>query len=473
MTVATSLQAIRRDIKFTPHLQGEDVWYAVEDPSTGRFIRLGHHEYLAAIHLDGHRDADQIIASAKSIEPAFQLSDREITTLAGWLSGVGFLQTPQNLGTGQSSTPHSSRIVWDPLNARFPLLSGQWVEALARILQPLTSSIATVIVFVLSICAAVALFANWEDYWTVSQKLFVAEGRIWWIVAWLLLKVVHECGHAVTAVRAGSQIRSAGISFIFFAPVPYIDVSDLWSISNRWHRILCSAGGMLFEVAVSAVAVFVALTAESESLRYFSCAVATTGTITTLLFNGNPFVRFDGYYILADLVQKPNLWVDGQRAASGCIQKVITPWKRSVERFSLAIVAYGLVCWANRIITLVGLAMWALLVWQEIGYFMVAWAGYAWFVVPWWKSTKAECARNQMSTNKMLVSSRVWTPPLTIAFLLLLAYVLPSPIQPNVPGIVDFEEPNVVRSECEGFLAKVYVDELKRCAAVRVGCQAA
>ena len=63
-----------------------------------------------------------------------------------------------------------------------------------------------------------------------------------------VLVTAHELGHAVTAVRVGSAIRSAGISLIFLAPVPYVDLSDLWTIPNRWHRIVCCAGGMLVEM---------------------------------------------------------------------------------------------------------------------------------------------------------------------------------------------------------------------------------
>ncbi len=107
------------------------------------------------------------------------------------------------------------------------------------------------------------------------------------------------CRHGSPRWKPGTIGR---FSIFFFAPVPYIDVSDLWSISNRWQRILARRWSP-FRDGIATLAVFAAFLTENESLRFLACAVATTGTITKLAFNANPFIRFDGYYILADLTQ--------------------------------------------------------------------------------------------------------------------------------------------------------------------------
>jgi putative peptide zinc metalloprotease protein len=339
-----SLPAIRRDLRFTPHLQHNELWYAVEDRANGRFLRMGWQEYAAAMHFDGVKDAQEIIAAASVMDETFKLTETDIEQLFAWLSRVNFLVNPQG-GHVRRTTPEllSSRSIWDPLGARFALIKGKHVEQVARWLQPLTSLPAAIGVGLLAVVAAITILANPSEFFETTSKLFVAEGRVWWIVAWFFLKIVHELGHAVTAVRAGSPIRSAGISFFFFAPVPYIDVSDLWSISNRWQRILCSTGGMLFEIAVASIAVFVAFLADNESLRYLACAIATTGTITTLAFNANPFVRFDGYYILSDLLQKSNLWSDGQTALKSFARRLLHPFAKRTEPLRPSLLAFGLI----------------------------------------------------------------------------------------------------------------------------------
>ena len=418
-----SLPALRRDLRFTPHLQHNELWYAVEDHANGRFLRMGWQEYAAAMQFDGEKDANEIIAAAREMDETFKLTEQEIGQLVVWLSRVNFLVSPQGSQVRrQAPEILSSRSVWDPLGARFALIKGTHVEQIARRLQPLTSLPSAIGIGVLALVAAITVIANSGEFLETTSKLFVAEGRIWWIVAWLFLKVVHELGHAVTAVRAGSPIRSAGISFFFFAPVPYIDVSDLWSVSNRWQRILCSAGGILFEIAVASIAVFVAFIADSESLRYLACAIATTGTITTLAFNANPFVRFDGYYILSDILQKSNLWSDGQNALKAFVHRVLHPFAKSSEPIRPALLAFGSICAFNRFVMLLGIVLWSLIVWQGYGLLIIAWAAYAWFLSPWIKSRKAAAiaAATQPKGASMPFWSR-WWQPITVTALIAIA----------------------------------------------------
>ncbi len=215
------LPALRRDLKFTPHRQFDKVWYAVEDPLTGRYLRIGRNEYLAAIQFDGNRNAAAIIDAATKLDAAFDLTESDIPQLMTWLARVGFLVNPQAPAAKRTDTkPISTRSVWDPLGARFALIPGKYVEKVARALQPLVSTTAALIIVAMMLIAGVMIAAQWSEFASYTGKLFVPEGRLWWIVAWLLLKVVHELGHAVTAVRAGTQIRSAGISIFFFAPFP-------------------------------------------------------------------------------------------------------------------------------------------------------------------------------------------------------------------------------------------------------------
>ncbi len=462
--MSNPLPAIRRDLRFTPHLQHNELWYAVEDRANGRFLRMGWQEYAAAMQFDGTKDAQAIIEAASAMDETFKLTEADISQLLVWLTRVGFLVQPQTSNVRRPDPEIlSSRSIWDPLGARFALIKGIHVEQIARLLQPLASLPAAIGVGILAFVATICVVVNSTEFFETTSKLFVAEGRVWWIVAWLLLKIVHELGHAITAVRAGSPIRSAGISFFFFAPVPYIDVSDLWSISNRWQRILCSAGGILFEIAIASIAVFVAFLAESESLRYLACAIATTGTITTLAFNANPFVRFDGYYILSDLLQKSNLWSDGQSAIKGMVHRILHPLSKRQDPIPPAMLAFGLVCAFNRFLMLLGITLWALIVWQGYGLLIIGWAAYAWFISPWLKARKAAAASaaNQTTTSETSLW-RKWWQPLTVTAVIAVAMLAPSPIQPSIPGVVVFRDPTIVRCQSEGTLVRVYVNELDR-----------
>ncbi len=429
---------------------------------TGRFLRLGRQEYLAAISLDGKRDAAAVIEAAKAVDDTFSLTEKSLLPLLGWLARGQFIASGQVATRGSQGTtlPHSSKWVWDPFAARFPLIKGAYVEKLACSLQFLVHPYSVLVTLLLVVFAFVSVIANWQEFFAFTEKLFVAEGRVWWLVAWLLLKLVHELGHAVTAIKAGSQIRSAGISFIFMAPVPFIDVSDLWSISNRWQRILCSMGGMLFEITVAAAAVLIACAADGDAIRYLACAIAITGTFTTLAFNANPLVRFDGYFILADLVQKSNLWGDGQIAARQVLKRFLHPFTSPHPLPSWPIALYGLACMIYRLGMLLGLSFTALLVWQEYGVILIAWGCGAWFVIPWWKGRKAaKLAALQSPRPSRGMSHWGWVNPILGVIVFAAIFFLPVPMQPRVPGVVTPREPTFLRIETEGFLSELLVDE--------------
>jgi putative peptide zinc metalloprotease protein len=218
---------------------------------------------------------------------------------------------------------------------------------------------------------------------------------------------------------------------------------------------------MLFEVAVASIAVFVAFSTKNESLRYLACAIATTGTITTIAFNANPFVRFDGYYILSDLLQKSNLWSEGQIALKSFVRWLWRPFNKSSEPIQIAMLAFGSVCAFYRCAMLLGIALWSLIVWQGWGVLIIAWAIYAWFLAPWLKARNATKTAAASQPPKPLAALLAqWWQPLTVTALVALALLMPSPVQPSVPGIVTLCEPTIVRSESEGTLIAVYVDEM-------------
>jgi len=451
---------LREDLKYTVHQQQLDLWYAVQDPLTGKFLRLGRREYLLATAMNGRRQATEIITALHALDPDLSASETDVQQLAAWLAKAGMLQT----AGPPVAKPSHRKIVVNMLYTRVPVLDGPPLEQVARCFLPLVNKFVIALAVMAWLWGAASVLLNWEEFTAGASKLFVPDGRLWWLVAWLVLKSAHELGHAVMAVKVGSQIRAAGISFIFFAPVPYVDISDLWTISNRWQRILCSAGGILVELTIAAVAAIVAVNTSHESLQYFCCAVATLGTVTTLAFNANPLVRFDGYFILSDLLDRPNLWTDGQSAVKRLVGRIFKPFRPASGRLNPAFVLYGLGCYQYRIAMLLSLAIWAVLVWQGFGIAMVVWGAYAMLLAPWLKARTAARQQAAMaaptpaadSRTAWVASESLWGCAVAGGLVLLTLYA-PSPVQPSVPGVLSLQNPVTLRVETEGFLQSVLV----------------
>ncbi|MEZ6136965.1 MAG: HlyD family efflux transporter periplasmic adaptor subunit [Pirellulaceae bacterium] len=473
---------LRADLSYTVHQQFGDVWYAVQDPLNGKFLRLGRKEYLLASAMNGARSPAELLSAVGEVAPEVMATESDVQQLTEWLGKAGMLHNPSAIPQAQAA---HRKIVFNPMYTRVPLISGPRLERIATWFAPLVCWPVLLAVTIGCVASAILVLLNWEEYCLLTSNLFVADGRLWWIVAWLILKSVHELGHAVIAVKVGSQIRAAGISFIFLAPVPYVDISDLWTISNRWHRILCSAGGMLVELVCAAIAACVALHTSNESLQYFCCAVAATGTVATLAFNANPLLRFDGYFIVSDLLQRPNLWTEGQLAVKRFVAKLLHPWSSPASAIHPAYVLYGLACYQYRVMMLVTLAAWTILVWQGVGLAIVAWGAYAMVVVPLQRSIAsrrlsriAAQTRNSQSnspveptaepaittsTNPATVNGQaawmsnenVWACAIALGVGVAL-WTIPSPVQPTAPGVVGLHEPATVRSDTDGFLVRVH-----------------
>ena len=213
------------------------------------------------------------------------VTEQDILQVSKWLVQS---QLVENQSPKTEPTPKPA-LTLNPFYMRIPLsrLSiGVRAEALGTIHRRWM-----LIKYALSSCIAVILaVANWSLLAQTTSHLFVADGPLYWMLAWLILKSAHELAHAAVAIKVKSDIRSAGVSFIFLAPVPFVDVTDLWSIPHRWNRIACSGAGIAVEMALASVAVLIAVTTTDDSLRYFCCALASMGTVSTLAFNANPLM---------------------------------------------------------------------------------------------------------------------------------------------------------------------------------------
>jgi putative peptide zinc metalloprotease protein len=164
---------------------------------------------------------------------------------------------------------------------------------------------------------AVSLYALWlvfghldEFGHRLPELAALADPRNlpWLLLAIGAVKILHELGHALTCKHYGGEVRELGFMLLMFAPCLYCDVSDAWRIRSKWRRIAVSAAGMIVEFVLAAVATIVWWHARPGVVQLVALNVMIICTVNTLLVNGNPLMRYDGYYILSDLTETPNLW---------------------------------------------------------------------------------------------------------------------------------------------------------------------
>lgn len=154
---------------------------------------------------------------------------------------------------------------------------------------------------------------NFEALQEQTQSVLSPNNLFLLYIGLVFIKVIHEFGHAYCCRKFGGEVHVMGVMLMIFTPIPYMDASSSWGFRNRWKRVLVGASGMIAEVFVAAIATFIWVKTGEGTIHSLAYNLMFIASVSTVIFNINPLLRYDGYYILSDLVEVPNLQ---QRATS-------------------------------------------------------------------------------------------------------------------------------------------------------------
>jgi len=303
------------------HFRG-GLWYVVEDPSSNQFFRLNPPAYRLVGLLDGRRS----VADAWRISND-QLGDAaptqgEVIQLLGQLYTSNLLSAdlpPDAEGLFRRYHKRVRREVqgylMNFLFIRIPLLDpDHFLDRWVGILGGVFTWYGLVAWAVLLGVGLYFLTDNVTGLWHQASGILAPENLPLLYVSFVLVKIFHEFGHAFACKKfgrkegAGGEVHVMGVMFLVFMPLPYMDASSAWAFRRKWHRAVVGAAGILVELAIAAVAALVwARTAEGTTPHAIAYNVMFIASVSTLIFNGNPLLRFDGYYVLSDLLEIPNL----------------------------------------------------------------------------------------------------------------------------------------------------------------------
>ncbi|MFD2180901.1 peptidase M50 [Rhodoplanes azumiensis] len=292
------------------------LWYVVQDRQTGRFHRLSPAAYHAVCLMDGRRSVDTIWRMVGDRLGDDQPTQDEMLRLLTLLHGADLLvsEIPPDLDEIAARSSRQSRRVLlskmrNPLAIRLPLLDP---DRLLTATLPLVRPLFTVwglLAWIVLVGGGVALAAmHWSALTDdVIDRAVTAQNAALLLITYPLVKAVHELGHAYATKVWGGEVHEAGVMLLVLVPMPYVDASASAAFRAPWQRIVVGGAGILVEMALAAMALLVWLQAEPGALRAVAYDVMLIGGVSTVFFNGNPLLRFDGYYVLSDLIGIPNL----------------------------------------------------------------------------------------------------------------------------------------------------------------------
>ncbi len=161
----------------------------------------------------------------------------------------------------------------------------------------------------IGIAAITLVLVNYQEFkgkLPTFQQFFQAKNWIWLGLTMAAVKVCHEFGHGLSCKKFGGECHEMGFMMLVFTPCLYCNVSDSWMLPNKWQRVFIGAAGMYVELILASIATFLWWFSEDDSMFKFLClSVMFICSVSTVVFNGNPLLRFDGYYIIMDILEIP------------------------------------------------------------------------------------------------------------------------------------------------------------------------
>jgi putative peptide zinc metalloprotease protein len=449
-------------------------WYVVRDPAGNQFHRLSDPAYRFVGLLDGSRTVEEAwdlaggqLADDAPTQPeviqilshlySANLIDADVTPDATVLLRRHKQLTKRKMQNRFMNVLFPRIPLWDP--DRFLV---RWMP-LARLLLSRFGAV----VWLLVVGAAVAMIApHWNATDPHSLKKAAADAinirhdPINLVLLWGVfvgIKAIHELGHAFSCRRFGGECHELGIMFLVFIPTPYVDASSAWSFPNKWHRIFVGAAGMIVELFFASLCAFIWVSVDPTSLiGRLTFNAMLVASVTTVVFNANPLLRYDGYYILSDFLEIPNLRQKSSEYALGLIKrhlfrvKLQQPLPPILQRFWL--LTYAILSGIYR--TFIGIAIILLVAFQipVLGILMALGGVITWVAVPAYKTFKYLAIEPELHRKRGRAAA--YTVAFVVAVIVLVG-LIKFPLHLDAVGVVEPTNREFVVARTGGFVTKI------------------
>ena len=351
-------------------VQGRSDW-VVKDPTGFTFFRFNEQEMYLLNLLDGSATMSSIRESFETRFPCERISIRGLWEFIARLHSEGLLISERPGQGSELLDRHRKQLHRDRLRKWSNVLAFRvggidpsrvldWISPKVRwCFHPLT-----ILFSAAFIASAVLLVVVQFDRFCAQlpefHQFFSPTGAMFLATAVIVSKVIHEFGHGVTCRHFGGECHDMGILFLVLTPCFYCDVSDAWMMRNRWKRIAIAAAGICVELVLAALATFLWWFSQPGALHHFCLSMMLTCSVSTILFNANPLLRFDAYYILTDVMETPNLMQKSQallqRSAAQWFLGITSPSDSLMpERNHGAFITYAALAWCYRWIVTVAI----------------------------------------------------------------------------------------------------------------------
>jgi putative peptide zinc metalloprotease protein len=451
------------------HRYRGSIWYVVQDHATGRLHRLSPAGYIIVAAMDGVRTVDQLWLEAGSQLAEEAPSQSDLIQLLAELNASDLLQTDATPDSGalEERAARARRSGWlgnvlYPLALRVPIWHPDKFFERTRPLARWLFGLPGAVLWLLVVLPALVLAAqHWQELSAnASDRILAADNLLPLALVYLVLKVLHEFGHGFAVKAFGGAVHEFGLMMLVFAPLPYVDASAASGFRNKWWRALVGAAGMIVEVFCAALALYVWLAVETGLVRALAFDAMVTAGVSTLVFNGNPLLRYDGYYILADLLEIPNLAQRATRYWGYLVNRYVFRSDESKDFVATGgertwLLLYAPAAFVYRQVVMLTIAVFIASQYLAVGVLVAVWSLLTGVARPIGKALWFVLASPRLHRNRFRAVTATFGAILAAGIVL---FWIPAPSYTTTEGVVWLPENAIVRAGTDGFVRTLMVE---------------
>lgn len=466
--VADLAPRLRRHVQVCRHLYRGAPWHILHDRASDRQLRFNQAAWGIIGRLDGETTMATIWQEALDNWGDEAPSQDEVIALLAQLYRSDMLHCAVSgdaveLFERQEKTRGMKRQqkFANPFALRFPLFDPhRFLQRWLFVARPLLRPFVFILWLLLVISALVVALDHWPELTNnMAERLWTPHNMFILWCLYPLIKFLHEFGHALAVEVWGGEVHEMGIMLLALTPIPYVDASASAAFPEKSRRLAVAAIGVVVEVGLAALALFVWSAAEPGLVRVVAYNVMVIAGISTLLFNGNPLARYDGYYVLADALEIPNLAQRASRYLGYLFQRYLlgvatarSPVTGPGEEGWLLI--YGILAFFYRFIIIIAILFVVGQKFLLLAVVLVLWGGYSQLLKPAWQGLLALLvgARQQHRVGRLLMVGGF------SAFLgMVLLFMVPVPFRTMAQGVVWVPEQAQLRLATDGIVQQIVV----------------
>ena len=438
------------------------VWYVLQDACSGKFFRVPEVVYHFISRLKVTKTVEEVWQAFIDEFPENAPGQEEVIQVLSQLhhSNLLFFRSESDHAAilerrqKQTRQEHLTKLMAF-MYLRIPIWNPEaMLTVFARVLTPLFGKTAFIVWLIVMGFGVDTVLSHWGEVRQQGQGFLSPDNLILLYLSLFVLKFIHELGHAVAIKRFGGQVHTLGLMFIVLTPLPYVDATQTWALRSRWQRAIVGSAGMYVELFIAALAAMVWAQTAPGIVNSLAYNVMIIGSVSSLLFNGNPLLKFDAYYMLSDITDLPNLYKKStdqwlyyfNRWLLGT-PKAQSPSDTAYERTWYTL--YGAGSLMYRLAVVLIITLYAADLWIGLGIAMMMVSFTMWVLIPLWKLLRFLSSSQEIRKNRR----RAWSVT-ALAFALIIGVVslLPVPYFIKAPGVVQASNSSQLFTRSGGYL---------------------